>query len=407
MGKPAVPRRLEQLDSLRGLAALAVVFHHHLMVFPVFNPEASGPVGFWPGLLKNSPLHVFWAGHEAVILFFVLSGFVLSLPFQAGEPVAYFPYLIKRVSRIYLPYLAALAVALTLRVEFARHDVVGLSDWFARTWDEPVTLKAVAEHAALLPSFANSKLNPVLWSLVHEMRISLIFPLLMALVVRAGTRGSLLVGLALSGVGLAGHWASKRFLHYPNDYFFTLHYVMMFIVGALLARHRAGLVRRFLAVPPRLRFLLPLGATVLFTYNWVRPDLPVLGHAAVGDYFILAGSCLFIVWALAASGLARVLEHGWSVFVGRISYSLYLYHALALLAVVHFCYGRLPLGFILALSCTAGLVAAAAAYQAVERPSMALGRLLGGMVRSHSGIRSSFSRDPQGSAVPRSPAGRG
>jgi len=68
--------RFEQLDSLRGLAALSVVVNHFLNILPgIFD----NPNDFW--FLKYTPLHLFWAGHEAVIFFFVLSGFVLSLQF--------------------------------------------------------------------------------------------------------------------------------------------------------------------------------------------------------------------------------------------------------------------------------------------------------------------------------------
>lgn len=64
--------RFDQIDSIRGLAALSVVISHLSLVIPnVYIVQK----------LKNTPLHIFWAGHEAVILFFILSGFVLALPY--------------------------------------------------------------------------------------------------------------------------------------------------------------------------------------------------------------------------------------------------------------------------------------------------------------------------------------
>ncbi len=91
--------RYEELDSARGLAALSVVFHHFLLIFPLFfidtfNDKTASTVN----LLKYSPLHVFWAGHEAVIFFYILSGFVLALPFYSAKKFQYFPYLVKRVA---------------------------------------------------------------------------------------------------------------------------------------------------------------------------------------------------------------------------------------------------------------------------------------------------------------------
>ena len=61
----ASTHKFAALDSLRGIAALMVIFHH-----------------FWemnhPSDDRLRPWLFFCAGHEAVIFFFVLSGFVLS-----------------------------------------------------------------------------------------------------------------------------------------------------------------------------------------------------------------------------------------------------------------------------------------------------------------------------------------
>lgn len=61
--------RFNEFDSLRGLAAVSVVLCHLL------------PLGNYTliNTLDKTPFHLLWAGHEAVILFFILSGFVLSL----------------------------------------------------------------------------------------------------------------------------------------------------------------------------------------------------------------------------------------------------------------------------------------------------------------------------------------
>src|SRR4051812_48108680 len=76
-----MPERYQQLDALRGLAALTVVMQHFLSVLPSIDGHSDNA---WVNLWKYSPLHITWAGYEAVIFFFILSGFVLSLPFY-GE----------------------------------------------------------------------------------------------------------------------------------------------------------------------------------------------------------------------------------------------------------------------------------------------------------------------------------
>ena len=73
-------RHYWELDSLRGLAALSVVCSHYLNLFR--DPQSSYTnAGNLIESIALTPLFGLFAGHEAVMLFFVLSGFVLSLQF--------------------------------------------------------------------------------------------------------------------------------------------------------------------------------------------------------------------------------------------------------------------------------------------------------------------------------------
>src|SRR5271154_1701910 len=113
----AGPLRVRSLDGLRGIAALVVVVHPSMLTSRVLAAPFYGqPGGHFPAFswwLTYTPLHLVWAGSEAVVVFFVLSGFVLV---RAAERPgfrwrAYYP---SRMLRLYLPVWAALVLGFVL-----------------------------------------------------------------------------------------------------------------------------------------------------------------------------------------------------------------------------------------------------------------------------------------------------
>ncbi len=103
-------RGIDSLDDLRGLAALVVLLSHCLLTLP--QPDTLGsPLHLAPWeLLRTweiySPLRLLTAGNGTVMIFFVLSGFVLSLPFIAQGRAEYPPYVATRFCRIYPKHTA-------------------------------------------------------------------------------------------------------------------------------------------------------------------------------------------------------------------------------------------------------------------------------------------------------------
>ncbi len=82
-------KRLEKLESLRGFAALYVVLFHLL-------PQKIMLAGINIGLL-------FRFGPEAVIVFFVLSGFVIKYTYEKSADKSFRFYFIRRFIRLYIP----------------------------------------------------------------------------------------------------------------------------------------------------------------------------------------------------------------------------------------------------------------------------------------------------------------
>ena len=105
--------RLDRLDALRGIAAIVVLVHHVSMTVPQIATayESSDGVmlysiGWWATL---SPLKVLLAGPEFVLVFFVLSGFVLvRSPLaarQTGQRYDWVAYYVRRIIRLAVPVL--------------------------------------------------------------------------------------------------------------------------------------------------------------------------------------------------------------------------------------------------------------------------------------------------------------
>jgi peptidoglycan/LPS O-acetylase OafA/YrhL len=373
--------RFVELDSLRGLAALTVVFHHFLLaapaiyfaILPVYDPSVrrtSTALNF----IVFSPLHGFWSGTEAVVFFFLLSGFVLSLPFFDCS-VGYPAFVIKRICRVYLPYLSAVGVAIGLASVFSRGGIAGLSPWFNTIWTTPLSPGLLLGHLGLIGNFRNGVFDPVLWSLVYEMRISLIFPFLMYAVVRLSWRWTLGGAVALS---IAGPFLSS------SDWVRTLEYIPMFIIGALLAKHRVALASTVAGLSQRRLVFVTCVAILTYTYVWwLLPFSPVLHpnigltHARIVDEWTTTiGASIFVMLAIGSARASRALRHKGLVLIGRISYSVYLFHAIMLFTIIYLLYPRLPILLIWPMALGATLAISLVSYRYVEVPGIQLGRLL-------------------------------
>jgi len=370
-------RRLHELDSLRGLAALSVVINHFLNVLPAIYDRHDAL-----RLLKYTPVRFFWAGHEAVIFFFVLSGFVLSLPFFKQD-VNYVPFLAKRICRIYIPYITAVAVAMLISQVYAGQRIDSLSTWFNAVWTNPVSPKDIADHATLIGSFHNGAYNPVLWSLVQEMRISIIFPLIMWPVKRFGwSFNVILAGIcSLASMGL-NHILERKGIP-SGDYLLTLGYIPMFVLGALLAKHRAMLTSAYASISRPARYGLLLVAVLLYTYRWwFAHQSHILHLTTIDDFFVSIAVGIMIVSALASVNISKILGSRPLVFIGETSYSIYLFHAIILVTLIHALYYIVPLWVIWLLTLGLTFVVSGLAFRFVEMPSINAGKRLASLLAS-------------------------
>jgi peptidoglycan/LPS O-acetylase OafA/YrhL len=375
---PLPGKRISSLDSVRGLAALTVVFTHFLWFLKPDTPLRSMALGqahSWlyqllhlPPifLFESSPLHILTAGHEAVVLFFVLSGFVIYLPWERDPGPPYRNYFIRRVCRIYLPYLAALFLAISLNMTLSRGGLPEMNAWSNRTWAIPVMARDVIAHLFMLGNYDTNKFLPPIWSLVHEMRISLLFPAL-AFVIRRSWALPVLAGLVV--IGLLGdfYWGGPL-----NTDFATVYFAAFFLLGGLLAQRRDQIRRLYALLSPAPRRLLLVATFLLYVYGrFVFILWP--GELAFPDLFIAVGAVGIIVWALSDP---PCLSHPAVQWLGKVSYALYLIHFTVFLAAIYLFHSYLPIWLILTLALPVALVGSELFWNFVERPSIRLGHAM-------------------------------
>lgn len=358
-------RRYPELDALRGVAALVVMLYHF------FRLWTGTPHSRWvERMFTATPLRLLVSGRAAVVLFFVLSGFVLSLPRIAGVERAYRGYIVKRVCRIYWPYLFALGLAVLGCARW--HGATEFGGWFALTWYEAPQWRLVLAHVLFLGNYDDSAYNTAFWSLVQEMRISLVFPLLFWLVARLGWRWSVVlppVLTVITGVVLEAGAA-------PEKVMWTVNYTGAFVYGILLARNKDAL-ERWLGGLGRGAYV---GFAALSLLLFLVPDRMSRAMVGVGppgvDLVMMWGAAGVLLLAMSHRHAVRLLRGRLLQGLGRMSYSVYLLHGTVLFALVYMFGARFGVVVLLPPYLVLTLLGGWAMFWAVERPSMMLGRRL-------------------------------
>jgi peptidoglycan/LPS O-acetylase OafA/YrhL len=285
--------RYPLVDSCRGIAAVSVVLFHVGLVGSFTRDGALR--GLQDGL---------WIG---VPVFFVISGFLLYRPFAAaahagGRPVAVGRYGLGRVLRIVPAYWAALTFfALTTGL----HGVL-TSDWwryygFLQVYDQDTLLGGMS----------------VAWTLCVEVTFYLALPLYAMAAARLSRVGELwlLGGLAAASFAVRAatvhdHWGNTL----PASF-------VWFVPGMLLALCTVQPSRWLPAVTSRATLCWTAAAVLVATATVV----PLLASNAL----MLAAAPLIVLPALSddASGpVARVLAFRPLLWLGTVSYGIYLYH---------------------------------------------------------------------------------
>lgn len=356
-------RRIDAVDGLRGLAALSVLGYHAWM-YTKAHPGAQTRA-----TLADAVAHELRLG---LVLFFVLSGFLLYRPWVqsalSGAPTPRFgAYVVRRAARILPAYYLALAGSVLLLWGYDRLPGVRLPDasdlWLFAVFGQNF------KDATLM------KLDPPMWTLAVEMMFYVCLPLLGWAAVRAQRRtrqGQAVVPLAFLALGIAYNWAAAHDPHTSETMTKILPamapYFALGMLAAVAARgRRAG--------RPAVALALLAGSAAVVADAWWAAVEAKHGSTAIELRIwrddLAAAGCAAIVWAVvSARRRVPLLGSRLMSWFGQISYGIYLWHVPVLLWLR--IRGLLPAspvaGFVVALGPT--LLVSAASWRLLEQPIM-------------------------------------
>ena len=295
--RPSGPRFYRpELDALRFVAFL-LVFLRHIDLH--VNPVATA---------------FMLSGQAGVCLFFVLSSYLitelLDREWDRSRTIDLKAFYIRRVLRIWPLYFFALALARLIDLHGTQMTNGRMAAFLllAGNWN-------VYFHG--LPA----SFDVVLWSVSVEEQFYLVWPFIRKFL---GSRALLIFSLltfpiaygTIAWLAATGH---KDLQFWVN----TFVQIQFFGLGGLLALRLRGASPQ---LPMALRATLALGG--LFAYfasqYWVHnpTEIPTIG-SAVTEYLLMAAGTIMLFFAVL--GLASLGRFKWLIYLGKISYGLYVF----------------------------------------------------------------------------------
>jgi peptidoglycan/LPS O-acetylase OafA/YrhL len=360
---PKAPK-LDALIGLRGVAAMAVVISHILNTAPALVHPRLWSVAWW---FSYTPINLFWDGDESVLLFFVLSGFVLARPFtrqdQRRSYLAYYP---QRVLRLYVPLWGGLLVTFLFTLLESRHSIPGATAWTNNNSNFHVS----ALQDAILPRVGTTFDGP-LWSLRWELLFSLCLPLYIFLGRSFKRWGAVKVAAVLVVILLAGADVKAASVQISD----AILYMPMFGVGVIMAFYEKELMSWFATFMRRsvwnrvgLIVVAIVTGDMTSEISPIKRTLPGLLVTTAHGLGVL-GAVLIILMVISWKPYSNVLETRPISWLGTRSYSLYLIHDAILITIAIWLGGHPNPVLMLVLVTPSCLVAVAIFYRLVERPS--------------------------------------
>lgn len=283
--------RIEALDGLRFIAFLMVMFYHYLFIAPL---QKFIPIDY--------TVEAFSFGEYGVDLFFLISGFVITL---SSENRSVKQFLIARFNRIVPLFIICAVIIFLFSISLPMINIK----------ERAVSL---LYSLSFFPGlFGKEYFSAVYWTITIEVTFYLLVALLMTL--NIWNKNRILICFV---------WI---FISYANEFFFENHllssllitqYAGHFIIGIVLFEIRSSLIRP-------VHLLTILLASVLVYNNMVRHQLWIDGFNVHFDHASLLLTCFFLIALVWISSNISTLGNYYPAVrvLGAMTYPLYLIHA--------------------------------------------------------------------------------
>lgn len=307
--------KLGALEAIRGAAAIYVVIHHMLGSTELKNVA--------PALLRAP----FRFGQEAVIIFFLMSGFVIYLATYKKPNLTFRDYFFKRFFRIYPVFVGTLLISVI--ISFCNSEVLTRRDLIDFVGNLLMLQDTGNKPGTFVYPFLH---NHALWSLSYEWWFYMLFLPILSLLALLRRRYNY-SGPSIYPVGAISLLAYVAYLVFPNHMLLIVSYLVLWWAGVACAEiYCRGEQFSFQTLKPIYFCLLAMTAITLVPLR----QLFVAGGPAfnVNDYPVID----FRHYAFAVFGMAVIQFRGlfkglnlaaplrWFSALAGISYGLYCVH---------------------------------------------------------------------------------
>ena len=343
MQKSGQSQRIEIFDGMRGLASVIVMIFH-MAVWTVYGYSANEykifANSFWR-VATQTPLKMIWGGNEAVLVFYIIGGFVLARPYLSGRKLDFKPFIIKRWIRLMLPYVLVIAMTSILIALFGawKHDTIDLSGSFNVKWKRVPNAGEILLYI-LGYDYNLNILSGAFWSMVQEWRLSFILPFV-AIALHRNRTGKVLGYYAILQVGIDAltNWGMRSdtvwLAHLSESLNRTNYYAIFFVMGAVLAKHLPA-IRAFVREHRRFRILSAWSIPFMIPSQWILSALGLSFRVRNALLLTGLGIILFLVLCLESPRLTAFFKSKPLLLLGKMSFSLYLTHTTSIILFVTF-----------------------------------------------------------------------